>query len=97
LAARADAKTLVEYVDRSSNWLMDHVDILHCCGDRLQTAVGDIAALTAQFPYPTLAKSVYNLLSQVEDLRTHVNSQVDGVFEDIESADADLKLHIPLL
>jgi hypothetical protein len=97
LAARADAETLVEYVDRSSNWLMEHVDILHCCGDRLQTAVGDIAALTAQFPYPTLAKSVYNLLSQVEDLRTHVNSQVDGVFEDIKSVDADLKLHIPLL
>ena len=80
LAARADAETLAEYVDRSSNWLMEHVDILHRCGDSLQTAVGDIAALTARFPYPTLAKSVYNLLSQVEDLRTHVNSQVDGVF-----------------
>ncbi len=40
---------------------------------------------------------MYELLSQVEDLRTHVNSQVDGVFEDIKSVDADLKLHIPLL
>jgi hypothetical protein len=54
LAARADAETLVEYVDRSSNWLMEHVDILHCCGDCLQTAVGDIAALTARFLSPHL-------------------------------------------
>jgi hypothetical protein len=33
----------------------------------------------------------------VEDLRTHVTSQVDGAFEDIESVDADLTLHIPIV
>jgi hypothetical protein len=70
LAARDDAGTLVDYVDCSSNWLMEHVSILHRCGDHLQTAVGDVAAITARFSYPTLANSVYDLLGQVENLRT---------------------------
>ena len=50
------------------------------------------------FPRRLLAFLVANIVSvKVEDLRTYVNNQVDGVFEDIESINADFKLHIPIL
>ena len=94
--AQEDLETLAEYVDRSTGWVMEHVSFLHRCGDHLQASVGDIPSLTARFPsYPTLAGSVHELLGQVEELRAFVGNKVNEVFDDIESIDVDLNLHIP--
>ena len=45
MAARDDVERMMEDVDISNTWLMENVSILHCCGDRLQESLGDIATL----------------------------------------------------
>ena len=68
MAARNNAGILMDYVESSNLWLMDHISILHRCGDRLQDSVGDVSALTTRYAYPTLTNGVSDLLGQMEGL-----------------------------
>jgi hypothetical protein len=76
---------------------MDHISILHRCGDFLQESVGDVAALTTRYAYPTLVNGVSDILGKMEDLCSSVVTQVDELIEDVEAVDLDLKRYLPNL
>jgi hypothetical protein len=95
LAARKDAELILGYVESSNQWLMNHISIIHRCGEFLQEGVGDVAALTTCYAYPTLANGLSDLLGQMEDLRSSVVTQVDELIENFEVVDLDLKHYLP--
>ena len=83
LAARKDAELILGYVESSNDWLMNHISIIHQCGEFLQEGVGDVAALTTRYAYPTLSNGVSNLLGRMEDFCSSVVTQVDELIEDV--------------
>ena len=85
------------YVESSNHWLMEHILILHKFGGLLQESVGDVAALTTHYAYPTLATGVSDFLGQMEDLRSSMVTQVNELIEDVEAVDLDLKRYLPNL
>ena len=97
MVARKDAEILMGYVESSNHWLMEHISILHRCGDCLQESVGDVSALPTCYAYPTLTNSVSDFLGQMEGLRSSLVTQLDERSEDVEAVDLDLKRYLPNL